>query len=91
MKKIIILSVLAMLFAATSVFAAELTPETFVQADIEARQATLKGMSDRLALLSSRTATVQEEIQLNAVTEQQVSAVFIKFGLSRAVPPGWRF
>ncbi|MFA7062096.1 MAG: hypothetical protein WC156_14920 [Pedobacter sp.] len=84
MKKIILLSVLVMLFAATSVFAAELTPETFVQADMEARQATIKGMSDRLALLSSRTATVQEETQLNAVTEQQVSAVFIKFGTTQS-------
>lgn len=83
MKKIIILSVIAILIAAASAFAAELTPETFVKADIEARQATINGMYDRLALLSSRTATVQEETQLNAVAEQQVSAVFAKYGTTQ--------
>lgn len=84
MNKIITLSLVALLLAATTLCAAELTPETFIQADIEARQATIKGMADRLALLSTGTATIQQETQLNAKTEQQVSAVFGNYGTTQS-------
>lgn len=84
MNRIITLSLGALLLAATSVFAAELTPETFLRADIEARQATISGMADRLALLSTGTSTLQEQAQLNAVSEQKVSAVFGKYGTTQS-------
>lgn len=83
MKKLLLLGVLLVLHITSNVFAVELTPETFFQADIEARQVTIEGMYDRLDLLSSGTATMQEEMQLNEATEQQVSAVFAKYGTTQ--------
>lgn len=84
MKKNIILFLVAYLLSSSSLLAVELTPETFTQADIEAREVTILGMADRLELLSSGTVTIQEENQLNSSTEQMVIAVFYKYGTTQS-------
>lgn len=84
MNKNIVLFLVAYLLSSASLLAAELTPETFTQADIEAREVTNLGMADRLELLSSGTVTIQEENQLNSSTEQMVQAVFDKYDTTQS-------
>jgi len=83
-NKNIVLFLVAYLLSSASLLSAELTPETFTQADIEAREVTNLGMADRLELLSSGTVTIQEENQLNSSTEQMVQAVFDKYGTTQS-------
>lgn len=84
MNKKILLFLVAYLLSSASLLSAELTPETFTKADIEAREVTILGMADRLDLLSSGTVTIQEENQLNSSTEQMVQAVFDKYGTTQS-------
>jgi len=64
------------------VSAQALTPETFVQADIEARQVTLEGMSARLSQLQQGgTADQEHPGEQNHMT---VDAVFRRYGTDGA-------
>lgn len=59
--------------------AGELTPELFVRADLEARQATLTGMQEQINLLSAKkTATeVQKRVDANRA---QISSIYSFYG-----------
>ena len=62
---------------------AELTPETFVQADIEARQATLEGMVARLSQLQ-QNADLEDQAQLSEHNQADIDAIFERFGTDSA-------
>lgn len=81
--RIVSILAVALLFFAASAFAVELTPETFIQIDIEAREATLSGMQERLALLGTENVAVQDEVQLNTATEELVAGVFARYGITQ--------
>lgn len=68
------------LWAASSASPADgLTPESFIQADVAAREMTLKGMSDRLALLKVGKGLKDEMVAVSA-SEKAVAGEFAKFG-----------
>lgn len=73
------------LFCAQSatLFAQDLTPQDFLQADVEARQLTLDGMSQQIALI---TAGASEDEINQAVADNQtnVEAIFASFGTTGA-------
>ena len=56
-----------------------LSPERFVRADIEAREATLVGMEARLALLQRHADNATQE-QLEDVNRRRVTTVFTRYG-----------
>ena len=61
--------------------AQELTPETYVQADVEAQQLTLEGMRLQVELLSQ---AAEESVRINAALANQeaVEGVFSGYGSS---------
>lgn len=63
--------------------AAQLTPQSYMQAAIEAREVTLAGMEQRLTLLQSG-ADLQTEMTALAQSEARVEAVFQRYGTSAA-------
>jgi hypothetical protein len=67
----------------TGVSAQALTPETFVQADIEARQVTLEGMSARLSQLQQGAASAAQA-QADEQNHMTVDAVFRRYGTDGA-------
>jgi hypothetical protein len=70
---------LALWAAASACLAGGLTPEAFVQADIAAREVTLKGMSDRLALLKAGKG-LKDEMAAISASEKAVAGEFAKYG-----------
>lgn len=62
---------------------AQLTPQSFLQAEIEAREASIAGMEQRLTLLQSG-ADLKAEMTALAQSEARVDAVFQRYGTSAA-------
>jgi len=61
----------------------ELSPETYIQADIEARLVTLAGMEARLAV-RQRRANIMEEYHQAEESRQRVAEVFARYGVTGA-------
>lgn len=70
---------LALWAVASASQAGGLTPETFIQADIAARETTIEGMKTRLALLKSGMG-LKDEMMAASVSETIVAQAFAKYG-----------
>jgi hypothetical protein len=58
---------------------AQSSVEDFIQADLDARQATIAGMEQRLAVMGANPIDPQLEAALIAQSEQSVAAVFARY------------
>jgi hypothetical protein len=61
------------------VAAADLTPQTYVVADIKARQVTITGMEKRLVLLQGGKG-INDQMALSSQTQDQVNTVYKQSG-----------
>jgi hypothetical protein len=86
MKTHTILKLLVVIIVCTqnlTVFAQDMTPVDFLQADVDARQLTLEGMSQQITLLNSGASSDQIYLSVSA-NEANVEAVFASYGTSAA-------
>ena len=77
--------IIGILFCAQSatLLAQDLTPQDFLQADVEARRLTLDGMSQQIALINAG-ASAEEINQAVADNQTNVEAIFSSFGTNGA-------
>lgn len=64
-------------------FASGLTPATFIQSDVEAREATLAGLQERLNILRAG-GTPQDEMAAMERSQARVTEVFARYGTTSA-------
>lgn len=69
-----------LLIASVSAYAQSLSPQSFVQIDIAAREITLDGMNARVILLSSGSVTQEEELALDQANQQAVTDMYRTYG-----------
>lgn len=81
-------TVATLLFASTFSMAQEMTAADYIAMDLQARQITLDGVRDRLALLQLG-AGLDTQLESDADTQQQVDAIYQHYGLTSSSAIAW--
>lgn len=82
------LLILSSLFLAVHTRAEPLTPEVYVQMDLQARQITLEGVKQRNDLLANG-ASLDAQMRASDATRQAVDAVYQMQGISSGQALAW--
>jgi hypothetical protein len=86
--KIKVSSLLVCVFLSSVAFAQEMTVERYVSMELQARQVTLDGVRDRLALLS-RGADMSEQLEQDGETQKAIEAIYKDSSMTPAQAIAW--
>lgn len=83
-----VVAIVALLSTSTVVMAQEITAADYVAMDLHARQLTVDGVKDRLALLQLG-ADLDTQLQQDAETQQDVEAAYQQYDMTASSAIAW--